>query len=77
MMTHINIYCTSHGYSGLSEQALLMHAQRNRTSDGLGVALWLPPGIHGDDGELEGDVAASIAGEKQAEVGNLTPSLPE
>jgi hypothetical protein len=23
-----------------------------RTADGLGVALWLPPGIHGDDGRL-------------------------
>src|SRR5262249_39133544 len=24
-----------------------------RTSDGLGVALWLPPGVHGEDGPLE------------------------
>jgi hypothetical protein len=24
-----------------------------RTSDGLGVALWLPPGVHGDSGRLD------------------------
>jgi ribosomal protein S18 acetylase RimI-like enzyme len=40
-----------------------------RTSDGLGIALWLPPGVHGDDGLLEVVIAESIAGEKQAEVG--------
>jgi len=40
-----------------------------RTSDGFGVALWLPPGVHGDDGPLEAVIAESIAGEKQAELG--------
>src|SRR3982074_2353595 len=40
-----------------------------RTSDGLGVALWLPPGVHGDDGALEAAIAESIGGKKQAEVG--------
>ena len=40
-----------------------------RTSDGLGVALWLPPGIHGDDGPLEAVIGESIAGEKQGDVG--------
>ncbi len=40
-----------------------------RTGDGLGVALWLPPGVHGDDGPLEAIIAESIAGEKQADVG--------
>ena len=40
-----------------------------RTSDGLGVALWLPPGVHGDDGLLEAVIAESIAGAKQADVG--------
>ena len=40
-----------------------------RTGDGLGVALWLPPGVHGDDGPLEAVIAESIAGEKQAELG--------
>jgi ribosomal protein S18 acetylase RimI-like enzyme len=40
-----------------------------RTGDGLGVALWLPPGVHGDDGPLEAVVAESIAAEKQADVG--------
>lgn len=39
-----------------------------RTSDGLGVALWLPPGVHGDDGPLEAVIAESIVGEKQDEV---------
>ena len=28
-----------------------------RTSDGLGVALWLPPGVHGEDGPLEAVIA--------------------
>ena len=40
-----------------------------RTGDGLGVALWLPPGVHGDDGLLEVVIAKSIAGKKQADVG--------
>ena len=39
-----------------------------RTNDGLGVALWLPPGVHGDDGPLEAVIAESMIGEKQAEV---------
>jgi GNAT superfamily N-acetyltransferase len=39
-----------------------------RTSDGLGVALWLPPGVHGDDRPLEAVIAESIAAEKQADV---------
>jgi GNAT superfamily N-acetyltransferase len=39
-----------------------------RTNDGLGVALWLPPGVHGDDGPLAAVIAGSIVGEKQAEV---------
>jgi ribosomal protein S18 acetylase RimI-like enzyme len=40
-----------------------------RTSDGLGVALWLPPGVHGDDGRVQAVIAESIAAEKQADVG--------
>ena len=39
-----------------------------RTDDGLGVALWLPPGVHGDDEPLEAVIAESMVGEKQAEV---------
>jgi ribosomal protein S18 acetylase RimI-like enzyme len=39
-----------------------------RTDDGLGVALWLPPGVHGDDGPLEAVIAGSIVEEKQADV---------
>jgi GNAT superfamily N-acetyltransferase len=41
------------------------------TNDGIGVAIWLPPGIHGDDGPLEAVIAESIALEKQAEVAAL------
>ena len=39
-----------------------------RTNDGIGVAIWLPPGVHGDDEPLEAVIAESIAQEKQAEV---------
>jgi hypothetical protein len=41
------------------------------TSDGQGVALWLPPGVRGDDGALEAVLAESVAGEKQADVGHV------
>ena len=39
-----------------------------RTNDGLGIAIWLPPGVHGDDGPLEAVIAGSMSGKKQAEV---------
>jgi GNAT superfamily N-acetyltransferase len=39
-----------------------------RTNDGLGIALWLPPGVHGDEAALEVVIAGSIVGEKRAEV---------
>ena len=39
-----------------------------RTSDGFGVALWLPPDVHGEDGPLEAAIAEGIVGEKQTEV---------
>jgi ribosomal protein S18 acetylase RimI-like enzyme len=39
-----------------------------RTDDGIGIAIWLPPGVNGDDGPLEAVIAESIVGEKQAEV---------
>jgi GNAT superfamily N-acetyltransferase len=39
-----------------------------RTSDGLGVALWLPPGVRADDGPLEAAIAESLTGKKQADV---------
>jgi ribosomal protein S18 acetylase RimI-like enzyme len=39
-----------------------------RTVDGIGVAIWLPPGVHGDDGPLEAVIAESIVQERQAEV---------
>ena len=42
--------------------------EAQRTDDGLGVALWLPPDVHGDDGPLEAVIAESMVGEKQAEV---------
>ncbi len=40
-----------------------------RTKDGLGIALWLPPDVHGDDAMLEAVIAESIAAEKQVDVG--------
>src|ERR1700730_7740018 len=43
-------------------------AAAQRTDDGHGVALWLPPGVHGDDGPLEAVIAESMVGEKQVEV---------
>jgi hypothetical protein len=39
-----------------------------RTEDGLGFAIWLPPGVHGDDTALEVVIGESIVTEKQAEV---------
>ena len=42
-----------------------------RTSDGHGVALWLPPGVRSDEGPLEAVLAESIAGKKQVDVGNV------
>jgi len=39
-----------------------------RTDDGLGVGLWLPPGVRGDDEPLEAVIAESITEGKQAEV---------
>jgi ribosomal protein S18 acetylase RimI-like enzyme len=43
----------------------------HRTADGIGVALWLPPGVHGDAGPVERVMGDSIAGEKQADAGAL------
>ena len=40
-----------------------------RTSDGLGVALWLPPAVAGDEESLEAAIAESVVKEKQADVG--------
>jgi GNAT superfamily N-acetyltransferase len=39
-----------------------------RTDDGIGIALWLPPDVHGDEGPLEAVIAESMVGERQAEV---------
>jgi ribosomal protein S18 acetylase RimI-like enzyme len=39
-----------------------------RTNDGVGVALWLPPGVHGDDEPLEAVITDSMVEKKQAEV---------
>jgi hypothetical protein len=43
-------------------------AAAQRTDDGLGVAIWLPPGVHGDHGPLEAVITESVVGEKRAEV---------
>lgn len=42
-----------------------------RTSDGLGVALWLPPGVHADEAPLESAIAEGIGADKQADVAAL------
>jgi hypothetical protein len=69
------IYDVPHQY--LRHIPLLFHAlgkssfesgTGQHTSDGLGVALWLPPGVHGDDGALEAVITESISGEKLGEV---------
>jgi ribosomal protein S18 acetylase RimI-like enzyme len=39
-----------------------------RTRDGLCVALWLPPGLHADDTEVETVIAGSVDVARQAEV---------
>jgi ribosomal protein S18 acetylase RimI-like enzyme len=39
-----------------------------RTSDGLGVALWVPPGVHADDRALEAVITESLSGQKQADL---------
>jgi GNAT superfamily N-acetyltransferase len=44
-------------------------AAAHRSGDGLGVALWLPPGVAGDDGPLEAIIAESIVKSNQADVG--------
>ena len=43
----------------------------HRTGDGLGVALWLPPSVHADDGPLEAVISETIAVGKQADVGAM------
>jgi ribosomal protein S18 acetylase RimI-like enzyme len=43
----------------------------HRTNNGLGVALWLPPGVHGDDGPLEAVIADSMVEKKQAQVATV------
>ena len=61
-LLHISRLFRALGTSSFEEGAA------QRTVDGLGVALWLPPGIHSDDGPLEAVIAESIGGEKQTEV---------
>ena len=39
-----------------------------RTSDGLGIALWFPPDVHGDDAMLDAIIAESIADGMRADV---------
>jgi GNAT superfamily N-acetyltransferase len=39
-----------------------------RSGDGLGVALWLPPSVAGDDESLQVVIAESIVSEKQRDV---------
>jgi ribosomal protein S18 acetylase RimI-like enzyme len=43
-------------------------AAAQRTGDGLGVALWLPPGAQGDDVALDTVVVESVPSERRADV---------
>jgi hypothetical protein len=68
MMSRTNICYTSLDlFRALGTSSFEARAAQ-RTNDGLGVPLWLPPCVHGDDGPLEAVIAESIVGEKQAEV---------
>jgi GNAT superfamily N-acetyltransferase len=40
-----------------------------RSSDGLGVALWLPPGVHAEDEKLEAVIRETVAADKRVDVG--------
>jgi ribosomal protein S18 acetylase RimI-like enzyme len=40
-----------------------------RTTDGLGIAIWLPPDVHGEDEPLEAVIAETIVAQKRADVG--------
>jgi ribosomal protein S18 acetylase RimI-like enzyme len=43
-------------------------AAAHRTNDGLGVAIWVPPDIHGDSGPVEAVIDESIATDLKADV---------
>jgi ribosomal protein S18 acetylase RimI-like enzyme len=43
----------------------------HRSSDGAGVAIWLPPGVHGDSAPVEAVIADSLAGDMQRDVGTV------
>lgn len=42
-----------------------------RTTDGAGVAIWLPPGVSGDSAPVEAVIAASLVGDMRRDVGAL------
>jgi len=42
-----------------------------QTDDGLGVALWLPPGDRGDDSQVETVIRNSLSAEMRSEIGSL------
>jgi ribosomal protein S18 acetylase RimI-like enzyme len=41
----------------------------HHSSDGAGVAIWLPPGVHGYGAPVEAVIADSLAGDMQEDVG--------
>jgi GNAT superfamily N-acetyltransferase len=49
----------------------------DRTRDGSGVAIWFPPGLHGDDEAVEAIAAESVAKEKLGELGALLKGVEE
>jgi ribosomal protein S18 acetylase RimI-like enzyme len=42
-----------------------------RSADGAGVAIWFPPGVHGDNALAEAAIADSVVGDMQGEVGSV------
>jgi hypothetical protein len=70
MTTRMIICCTSLDCSELGKSSF-EGGGAQRTNEGHGVALWLRPGVRGDDGPLEVILAESIAGEKLVDVGSV------
>jgi hypothetical protein len=70
MTTRMIICCTSLDCSELGKSSF-EGGGAQRTNEGHGVALWLRPGIRGDDGPLEVILAEGIAGEKLVDVGSV------
>jgi len=58
-------------FGALGTSSFDASAAQRSGGDGLGVAIWLPPGIVADDGPIEAIVRESVTKEKLAEFGAL------